>query len=150
MRLAGHGNMDTDRKFHSIICDDIRMEMGDKCSLMGCYAGTLRVARFPANLPRLGVYSRIFTEQDNPIQNLRVRLFFEKKVLGDVSVKMSDINPDRLEEWLSFQVAMICGPVTFEHAGELRVEIETENEGICAERVKVFGNEDIPDKGAKH
>ena len=43
-------------------CDDIRMEIGNKLSLIGVYSGDLIVPEIPTMLPKLCVYIQIFSE----------------------------------------------------------------------------------------
>lgn len=133
--------MAADRKYISIICDDIRHEVGDKISLMGCYSGVLYVNEFPATLAKLGVYTKIITEVDDPIQNLQVKFLFGKKELGEVSIDVSQAPPEKIADCRTYQVAMICGPVKLEQPGELRVEVETQNEGLCTETIRVLRRE---------
>ncbi len=43
---------------YTIICDDIRMEKGNKVSLMGIYGNQMLVAEFPFRFARLGFVQR--------------------------------------------------------------------------------------------
>lgn len=43
----------------TLIADDIRLEMGNKSSLMGVYGDDIIVASFPAVLPQLRFFSRL-------------------------------------------------------------------------------------------
>ncbi len=40
-------------KTYSILCDDVRLEIGNKHSLMGVYAGTIIVTKVPSLLPKV-------------------------------------------------------------------------------------------------
>ncbi|TPW22566.1 hypothetical protein FH712_16630 [Marinobacter nauticus] len=130
--------MPSDRTFYSIICDDIRHEVGDKISLMGCYSGVMFVNEFPAALPKLGAYTRIVADHDDLIQSIRVRFFFQKKLLGQINGDLSQIKPERIGDRSSYQIAMVCGPINMEEAGDLRVEVETENDALVSETIKVM------------
>lgn len=41
------------RQFHGIFCDDVRLEISGKYSLIGCYGPDLGVPEFPFFLPKL-------------------------------------------------------------------------------------------------
>lgn len=45
--------MDIAKKYHIILCDDVRHEVGNKLSLMGVYGADLCISRLPAMLPHL-------------------------------------------------------------------------------------------------
>jgi hypothetical protein len=64
----------TDRYVHTIWCDDIRMEMGNKPSFMGVYTGGIVVPALPTVLPRLSVYSWIVTPKERPFKKIGVRI----------------------------------------------------------------------------
>ena len=40
-------------KIHSVLCDDIRSELGNKYSLMGIYPKNIVIQNFPAILPKI-------------------------------------------------------------------------------------------------
>lgn len=130
--------MPSDRTFFSIVCDDIRHEVGDKVSLMGCYSGVMYVNAFPAALPKLGAYTRIVTDHDDVIQSIRVRFYFGKKLLGQIDGNLSQIKPEKIGDRSSYQIAMVCGPISMEQSGDLRVEIETENDALVSETIQVM------------
>lgn len=45
--------MDIAKRYHVILCDDVRNEVGNKLSLMGIYGPELWVGRLPVAMPRL-------------------------------------------------------------------------------------------------
>ena len=63
-----------DRYITAILCDDIRQEMGNKYSLMGCYQGELVVPMVPAALPKLCIFASIYTPKDKPFKSLLFRV----------------------------------------------------------------------------
>lgn len=56
-----------DRYIHTIWCDDIRQEIGNKPSLMGVYTGQLILPQLPMTLQRLGVFSTLSSPVAKPI-----------------------------------------------------------------------------------
>lgn len=57
-----------ERYLHTMWCDDIRQEVGNKPSLMGVYTGHLVVPQLPMHLPRLGIFSILSTPLDRPFK----------------------------------------------------------------------------------
>jgi hypothetical protein len=45
--------MDIAKKYHVILCDDVRNEVGNKLSFMGVYGPELWVGKLPAIMPKL-------------------------------------------------------------------------------------------------
>ena len=59
---------------HTLWCDDIRQEIGNKPSFMGVYTGRIVLGELPAVLPRLGVFTWVNTPIDRPFKQLTLRL----------------------------------------------------------------------------
>lgn len=57
------------RYIHTIWCDDIRQEIGNKPSLMGVYTGQLILPQLPMTLQRLGVFSTLSSPVTRPINS---------------------------------------------------------------------------------
>jgi hypothetical protein len=47
-------------------CDDVRQEIGNKFSLMGCYGTDLYVPAFPFTLPKLCAFVHVRTPRERP------------------------------------------------------------------------------------
>ncbi len=67
-------NQNADRFVHAIFCDDIRQELGNKVSFMGCYQSELFVPFAPLALPKLCVYVTISTPAERPFKALSIRV----------------------------------------------------------------------------
>ena len=65
-------------------CDDVRQEIGNKFSLMGCYGTDLYVPSFPITLPKLCVFVNARTPRENPFQQLTLRLVKGGEVLSEL------------------------------------------------------------------
>lgn len=63
-----------DRYITAILCDDIRQELGNKYSLMGCYQSELVVPVAPTVLPKLCIFASIYTPKDRPFKSLLFRV----------------------------------------------------------------------------
>lgn len=64
----------------TLLADDIRMEIGNKPSIMGVYGDSIIVASFPVILPKLFLFSRLSGGK------------------GDYQVRFSLKNPDGVEQ----------------------------------------------------
>lgn len=58
----------------TIICDDIRQEIGNKISLMGLYDDAVVVKRFPARLPKICIFQRWGDAKLGRRERIRVEL----------------------------------------------------------------------------
>ena len=73
-------------------CDDVRIEIGNKTSLMGIYGGELLVPAMPTILPRLAVVTFVRTPFDQPMATLA----FEVRE-GAVVLARHEMSPAELE-----------------------------------------------------
>lgn len=58
----------TGRYLHTVWCDDIRHEVGNKPSLMGVYTGHIVVPQLPMHLAKLGVFSTLSSPLNKPFE----------------------------------------------------------------------------------
>lgn len=65
-------------------CDDIRHELGNKISLIGCYGAELIVPNLPAVLPKLCAQVKVFVPADQPLGPMTVRLRRDEEILGEL------------------------------------------------------------------
>jgi len=78
----------SDRYVHTIWCDDIRQEVGNKPSFMGVFTGGILLPAVPAALPRLGVYTWVMSPIDKPIESLQLQ------VLRDDGLVLAEIKSE--------------------------------------------------------
>ncbi len=78
-----------DLVFRAIYCDDIRVEVGGKLSLMGVYNGEAAFHSFPATLPKLCVQIHLLVKpEDRPRTNLTIKL-----LNGDIELASASLDP---------------------------------------------------------
>jgi hypothetical protein len=79
------------RHLTSIFCDDIRQEVGNKLSFMGCYTGQMFVHEFPLTLPKLCIAMHAVTPADNPFKQIKFRLLKGDEVVAEMDMNMTAI-----------------------------------------------------------
>jgi hypothetical protein len=76
------------RSLFAIFSDDVRLEVGNKLSYMGCYTGSMAVTQMPLILPKLCVVMHATTPADNPFKELRFRLLKNDDVISEREVDL--------------------------------------------------------------
>jgi hypothetical protein len=72
-------------------CDDVRVEIGNKISLMGIYGGELAVAGGSTVLARLCVVATAFTTVDQPFKSLRFRVTEAGRIVAEQEIPSATI-----------------------------------------------------------
>ena len=134
--------MTTDRHLFGLFCDDIRQEVGNKLSLMGCYGPDLVVDALPAVLPRLCVQIRLVTPKARPCERAVIRLFMnDDDLLGELEIPVAEMNKQITNSdettRLTYMSIMTFTPFAFEKEGVLRLEAETETGVIRGSRLRL-------------
>ena len=118
-------------------CDDVRQEIGNKYSLMGCYSDELIVEALPTALPKLYAHIRAITPIDHPFEKLIVRAFLNDEAIGE-----HEIPSALMRNWWAraqlvsngklFSVVSMMAfvPIAFNERSTLRVDAETEEESL--------------------
>lgn len=69
-----------------IYCDDVRLEVGGKLSLIGVYQNKLIAQQLPIVLPKLCVFVKVTTPVDQPFEKLDVVLLRDEEELQRLQV----------------------------------------------------------------
>jgi len=116
----------------SQFCDDIRHEVGNKYSLMGCYGNELLVENLPVLLPKLCVQVRVITPIDKPFSKLIIRALMNDDIIAEMNVTPDTTipqmpsgidNPIRTE----LSVIMTFSPLPITEPSKLRIEAEADD-----------------------
>jgi hypothetical protein len=103
------------RYVHTIWCDDIRQEIGNKPSFMGVFTGGILLPAVPAALSRLGVYTWVVSPIDKPIESLQLQVVRDDGlVLAEIKQEGAPPSPPpRVEDATRQQivVGVSMGPV---------------------------------------
>ena len=142
MKKTPTTTQNADRFVHAIFCDDIRQEMGNKVSFMGCYQGELIVPFVPLLLPKLCVQVTISTTKERPIKSLTVRLDQGANPIAAFEVCSDDFSrstppaPDDATR-LSASVGVMLSPFSITEQGNLRVVVITEEGEMPGPRLRL-------------
>ncbi len=132
-----------ERNLTAIFCDDIRQEMGNKMSFMGCYQRDLFVANAPAILPKLCVFASASTPQGDPFKALTLR------IMQDDSVELAklEISPEELKKAAQIvdptatrkviSTAIVFSPFFIEKPSSIRLTATTEDGEIVGPRLLI-------------
>jgi hypothetical protein len=111
-------------------CDDVRQEIGNKFSLMGCYGADLYVPAFPITLPKLCVFVHVRTPRERPFERLTLRLVRGDEVLSELIANPEKLNagdpPPEWARWLAMTGILAVAP--FHATGPCRLQVLAETE----------------------
>lgn len=124
------------RELFSVVCDDIRIEEGNKASLMGIYSEGLIVPKIPFLMPRLCLFQEL--DAVEKIKNFRVELRGPK-----VNIKAA-LRPSK-EPQQKISLRVMFGPVEFEEEGDYRFDtyLDESSDPIATKRFFVKLREDL-------
>lgn len=139
--------MSNDRIAVALFCDDVRQELGNKYSLMGCYGDELIIERLPALLPKLGVQLRAITPIDRPFKKLVFRAFLNEELLAEIDVPKEQLAAAKElvasrddAQRLTIMAIMGFSPLAISDESQLRIEAETEDEILRGGALRIKGN----------
>jgi hypothetical protein len=128
-------------------CDDIRQELGNKFSLIGCYGPMIQVHPLPSVLPKLCASIKVYTPIERPFGKCVVRILRGDSAIAELAFANDSALPPPLHmEGARWQVAIamiIMSPFPVEAACTLRVEVETE-EGTLSGGTTWINAADLP------
>lgn len=135
---------DDTRFLTAIFCDDIRQEMGNKLSFMGCYqGGELIVQMTPVFLPKLCVYATIWTPKERPFKELVIRVMQDdEKELARIEIPTEVLAEAGLilDETTTRKIvgtAIVFSPFAIENPATLRLMAITEEGEIIGPRLRI-------------
>lgn len=116
-------------------CDDIRREVGNKYSLMGCYGSELITEKLPAVLQKLCVQVRVITPIEQPFSKVVIHAFLNGDNIADFDIDISKM-PEAEKEafpdanWMTITAMLVLSPLAIEEPCMLKIEAETEDETL--------------------
>lgn len=133
----------TDRILTAIFCDDIRHEVGNKMSFMGCYQGELFVSAMPTGLSRLCIFATALTPIERPFKSLTFRIVMD----GNLELARLEIPsealfsmPDVVDETATrkfVSTALMFSPFIIEKPTSLHLMADTEEGEVIGPRLSI-------------
>lgn len=114
-------------------CDDIRHEIGNKYSLIGCYGPELLVGKLPVVLPKLCALVRVQTPIERPFEKLVTRAILNGEIIAEIDLSPADLESmnqsAKLPDQLGIAVIsmMVFTPLAVTESCKLQIEAETED-----------------------
>ncbi len=133
----------SDRILTAIYCDDIRYEMGNKLSFMGCYQGELFVPAAPTILAKLCIHATAWTPIARPFKSLTFRVLIDEQtelarqiVPPEYFVEMPD-TPGKTATRINNSAMLVFSPFVIEKPTILRIMADTEEGEISGPRLLI-------------
>lgn len=136
--------MNTERVLIAQFCDDVRQEIGNKISLIGCYGSELLVESLPAVLPKLCVQIKLLTPKERPLERAVLRALLNGESLGEIEIPVLQLNTkinsfeDDDASRLTYGAIMTFSPFVIEKEGTLQLVAETESGPTKGTRLKLL------------
>jgi hypothetical protein len=112
-------------------CDDIRQEVGNKVSLMGCYGTKMFLAKFPVVLPKLCIQVQVTTPINKPFERLVIRVLRDDEPIAELSAEVEKFKKASVApawaRWQHMRAFMVLSPFQVDAPCKLRVRAETED-----------------------
>lgn len=131
--------MSIPRTAWSIVCDDVRQEIGNKHSLIGIYQYSLLVPQFPVTLARLCFIINARTGSNDPFKQLAFKVLKdEEEAIAEAKVDLSKIVfPSHLsvsedEGFVTASVICSFSPLNIIEPCKLSARAYTESEELRA------------------
>lgn len=121
-------------------CDDVRYEVGNKYSLIGCYSDELIVDKLPALLPKLGVQIRAFTPIDKVFSQLALRAFLGDDMIAEANIEFDKVSPNDAPAdatRMGIMTFMFFSPLGITEPCTLRIEAETEEGTLIGGKLRI-------------
>jgi hypothetical protein len=132
-----------DRYVTVTYCDDIRQEVGNKLSFIGCYqGGELHVQAVPSALPKLCAFISVTTPKDRPFKSLSIKVLQDETELALLELPtdgLSNVPPniDDSVTRMALSTAMMFAPFMIEKPTSLRILVTTEEGEMTGPRLAI-------------
>lgn len=132
------------RTFQTIWCDDVRMEVGNKMSLMGVYSSELLVPIFPFVLQKLCLSCKVRTEIKKPFKQLKIVVTKNGEVMAELDMTETLSEQENViiqkkdgAKYIDAQSFIILGQMVIENSAIFRVKAVTETGVIQGHGLRV-------------
>ncbi len=140
-----------DRFVHVVFCDDIRHEVGNKVSFMGCYQREMLVPVTPLILARLCIFVTVSTPVARPFKALTLRVHLGANEVAVIEMPSEDVNQSLApvqvgDTRIMANLGLTLAPLVLTEPGEIRVLVTTEEGDIQGPRlhIKLMPQTELP------
>lgn len=138
-----------ERRIEVVYCDDIRLELGNKHSLMGVYPADMFIDIMPVVLPKLCAWVNVVTPVGKPFDRLRVRVLHDDVTLIDTGELIEDgsmdlpsqhddsTQGDNEERLMAFNFLFTISPFSVDAESSLQIVAETEDGDMKSRRLRI-------------
>lgn len=150
--------MSDGRYINAIFCEDIRHEVGNKHSFMGCFDKELILPSFPAFINKISIAVICSTPLDNIFKSLVVRVTLDDEIIGETEFP-EDTLQKMVEEvkaenypnnLVGIKVFANFSPMLFERPSNLDVIAICETGKIVGPRLLVRSYDENNDSSLKN
>jgi len=110
-----------------ILCDDIRLEVGEKKTLIGIYSDIIYVPTIPYTMPKLGFLIRLIELDHDKKYKVAFKIMNIKTEENILKIEDSDINISKTESSVS-DIVYIFSPVILNSEGSFKIILELTGE----------------------
>jgi uncharacterized protein DUF6941 len=125
----------------SVFCDDIRMEVGNKFSIMGIYSGDIIInhPQQPTLLPKLGAVVFLITDLNDIPEHISISVYLPPNRTELLKMEMDVPKLEHQEDAVKaqFRSIVVFPPVTLTEEGFIEITINTGREELRAGRLFV-------------
>lgn len=128
------------RFLNVIYCDDIRKEIGNKTTLVGCYDGDLIVGSLPTLLPKFTLYFTLVSALDKGIDDVKIQVIFGDNIIAEMNQGSADrpkFNPGPDARYLRMKSSIVLSPFFIEEPGLLYVKLTTDGEELISNKLNI-------------
>ncbi len=122
------------RSLTVLFCDDVRQEVQNKFSLIGCYGPLMWISQFPSVLPKLCMLAQFCTPLSQPVRRVAIRIKKDGEVIAEQIAEQ--VGPSaETPAWATRQLVnalFVLSPFPIEAPCALLVEAETDDEEIVS------------------
>ena len=133
------------RFLFTVVCDDVRQEVGHKISMMGVYENAIFLESFPAVVPRLCFVMKARSPANQPFERLKFLVRRDDEVILEAELAetalaalataegapLDDGSPtDPADKAILVSAVMVVSPMVFERPCRLRIRAITEREEL--------------------
>lgn len=125
-------------------CDDIRPEIGNKYSLMGCYGEEMIIDKLPALLPKLCVQVKVLLPSDQSFTKLLIRAVLNGESVAEIDVPTQEMSQFYLAraalsdiQRLGVVAMITISPLPVSESCQIKIEAEIDDRVLRGSSLKI-------------